>query len=398
MNNENENHTLSAPARVKLVGIGGMGVNTLDTLQDSSADYADCIAIDTDIRVLQESTVPLQVQIGASITRGHSTGGDPDLGRRSANGDFAKLRELFTNADLVILLVGLGGGTGSGAAPVIAQTARDEGALVISVGAMPFLFEGDERRQQAEEAVTRLKESSQAVIAMPNQHLIDETQADVPITESFQRAAEKLGSGFRVIWTLLGQRNLVNVDFISLKNMLETAGGGCSFIYVEAGGPSKAKLALSRVMKHPAVSTAQVLDQTSGLLIGVLGGEDLTLLEVQEVIQGITGAVHANARRFIGAGIDPRLRNRLAVLLLVGEKGGEQPPEATPVAREAATKPMQQPAPSTSNRKQQSSEQAELELPSAPSKGRFKGVEPTLYQGEDLDLPTFIRRGMKLSR
>ncbi len=383
---------IAVPSRILLVGVGGMGVNALKQLSPNARDYPERVAVDTDGAVLNACTAPRCIQIGAHLTEGMSTGGDVDLGRRSANGDFVKLRELFTDVDLVVLLTGLGGGVGSGAAPVIAQTARDEGALVISVATLPFPFEGEERIAIAEKSLDLLRLSSQAVITMPNQYLLDDIGADVALTEAFRKADESMGAGFKVIWQLLAQHNLINLDFISLKHMLETAGGVCTLVYAEGGGKSKAKLALNRVMSHPAIKNEKVLEEANGLLVGLMGSPEMTLLEVQEIMHGISGAVHSNARRFMGAGIDPSMKNRLSILLLVGGKSDE--PKTEPVA-EPVRRTIKKPV--STERKQPRIEQEELVLQTAP-KGRFKDVEPTIYEGEDLDLPTFIRRGMKLTR
>ncbi len=382
---------IKTPSRILLVGVGGMGVNALQNLSSSGAEYPSRVAVDTDGAVLDVSASPRCIQIGAHLTDGMSTGGDVDLGRRSANADFVKLRELFTDTDIVVLLAGLGGGVGSGATPVIAQTARDEGALVITVATLPFPFEGDERVRIAEKSLDLLRRYSQAVITMPNQYLLDALGEDVSLTDAFRKADEEMGAGFSVIWRLLAQHNLINLDFNSLKHMLESAGGVSTLVYAEGGGKSKAKLALSRVMGHPAIKNQKVLEEANGLLVGIMGSPEMTLLEVQEIMHGIAGAVHTNARRFMGAGIDSTMKNRLAIVLLVGGKAEETKPEPEPAAVQ------RQPTPVASQRKIKKAEQEELILQSTP-KGRFKDVEPTIHDGEDLDLPTFIRRGMRLTR
>lgn len=395
--NEEEGRKLetgvSTPSRSLVIGVGGMGINALQHLAGAADDYPDRVAVDTDGSVLDACAAPRCIQIGAHLTGGMSTGGDVDLGRRSANADFVKFRELFADVDLVILNAGLGGGVGSGAAPVIAQTARDEGALVISVATLPFPFEGDERVGIAEKSLDLLRRSSHAVITMPNQYLLVEIGEGVSLEDAFRKADEQMGAGFKVIWRLLAQHNLINLDFNSLKHMLESAGGVCTLMYAEGGGKSKAKLALTRLMNHPAIKNEKVLEEANGLLVGLLGSAEMSLLEVQEIMHGISGAVHSNARRFMGAGIDPAMKNRLSIVLLVGGKAEEPKQEPVPApepARRTVTTLKSEP-------KKSKAEQEELVL-QPTSKGRFKDVEPTIRDGEDLDLPTFIRRGMKLTR
>ena len=386
-------------SRLLLVGVGGMGLNALDMLQADSSAFADLVAIDCDQDVLASCQAPRRVLIGSRLTQGHSTGGDSGLGRRAANGDFPQLRELFTKADLVVLLVGLGGGLGSGAAPVIASTARDEGALVITVATLPFAFEGSDRMKLAQEIIPTLRESGHGLVLMPNDDISEANQSGVSLTDALQQGAQELSKGFQLLWTLLGQRNLINVDFISLKNMLERTNGACRLVYVEASGPNKAKLLVKRLEDHPALKSEEVLKGPSAFLLGVLGSQDMTLVDVSTVAEAVEQRSSDETFRVVGAGIDPAGGNRMRALLLIGAAGetGTEIKAAPP--RELERKPLKpvRPAPAKPAGRKQTA-QEELDLPSVVSKGRFKNVEPTIVQGEDLDLPTFFRRGMKLSR
>lgn len=386
-----------SPVRVVVVGLGGMGINSLNHLGASSEVAVTRVAIDTDRAVLDSADTGRRIQIGIRLAQGQSTGGDVDLGRRSVNANLPEIRALFVNVDIAIILTGLGGGVGSGGGPVVAQIARDEGALVISASSLPFPFEGDARMHTAEEALEKLRQAGHAAITLPNRYLLAEAVPDQPLPEAFSRAAGQLGAGFAVLWKLLGRRTLINLDFISLKNMLEGSDGLCSFVYAEGAGKGKVRLVLQRIAEHPALQEHGGLGHASGLLIGLLGGEDLTLTEVEEIMQGVTGAVRSNARQFMGVGIDPARRNQVGVLLLVGGRVEEPVPERLPEVQPA--KPRKTVTPARPDRPAGKAEQKELELPTAPpSKGRFKDVEPSIYHGEDVDLPTFLRRGMKLSR
>lgn len=387
-------------SRLLLVGVGGMGLNAVDTLQQNSSAFADIVAIDCDQDVLSSCQAPRRVLIGSRLTQGHSTGGDSSLGRRAANGDFPQLRELFTKTDLVVLLVGLGGGLGSGAAPVIANTARDEGALVITVATLPFAFEGGDRMKLAEEVIPTLRESGHGLVLMPNEDISEVSESGVSLSDALQQGAQELSKGFQLLWTLLGQRNLINLDFISLKNMLEHTNGACRLVYVEASGPNKAKLLVKRLEGHPALKSAEVLKDSSAFLLGVLGSQDMTLIDVSTVAGAVEQRTSDQAFRVVGAGIDPAGGSRMRALLLIGaagEKGTEV--KVAPSRELVERKPLKPVRPAVTKpagRKQTAQE--ELDLPSVVSKGRFKNVEPTIVQGEDLDLPTFVRRGMKLSR
>ncbi len=397
---------LRAP-RIAFVGVGGMGVNTVGALDATVSRFARRVVVDSDHATLRASPVSHTLQIGTALTGGQSTGGLMDIGRRCANTDFLKIRDSLLNTDVAVLLVGLGGGLGSGAAPMIAQTARDEGIMVISVVALPFAFEGAARAQQADTALVALRAHSDAVITVPNDHLLVEDETEAPLEEAFKKGAEQLGQGFRALWQLLGQRTLINLDFSHLKQALTANGGVSTMIFAEGGGSGKVKLVMNRIQTHPAVARDNALAQAPGLLLGVLGGEDLTVMDVQEVVLDIVGQLPEGAAHVLGVGIDPALRNRITVVALAGQEAADvdtaadagmaaaagettstAPPKAERIPRKLVTA---KPAPTT-----RKVEQEELPL-SAVSKGRFRDVEPTLYQGEDLDLPTFIRRGQRLS-
>lgn len=390
-------------SRLLLVGVGGMGLNAVDTLQQNSSAFADIVAIDCDQDVLSSCQAPRRVLIGSRLTQGHSTGGDSSLGRRAANGDFPQLRELFAKTDLVVLLVGLGGGLGSGAAPVIANTARDEGALVITVATLPFAFEGNDRMTAAQEIIPILRESGHGLVLMPNDDISEVSESGVSLSDALQQGAQELSKGFQLLWTLLGQRNLINLDFIALKNMIERTNGACRLVYVEASGPNKAKLLVKRLEDHPALKSTEGIKDASAFLLGVLGSQDMTLIDVSTVADAVEQRTSEQAFRVVGAGIDPAGGNRMRALLLIGAAGetGEKGTEvkvapSRELVERKPLKPVRPAATKPAGRKQTAQE--ELDLPSVVSKGRFKNVEPTIVQGEDLDLPTFVRRGMKLSR
>lgn len=383
---------LPAP-RLLVVGVGGMGVHTLDLLNESTADFAQAVAVDTDEMVLDHCRAARRIQIGARQTRGHGTGGDSTVGRRAANADFPQLRELFHNRELVIFLTGLGGGVGSGATPALAQTARDEGALVLAVAALPFEFEGVERMKVARSAVDRLKTAAHGLVLVPNQALFGHGEPDHPLEDALRLAAQHLGSAFRWLWSLLGQRNLIHIDWITLRGMLESCDGHCQLVVAEAGGQNRANLLLSRLLKQPVFQEMKEKAAHPNVLIGLQGSPDMTLLEVQEVVDGVMAELPPDAHRWVGAGVDRGMKGKIGAMLLLADRA-EAPPDKDEKGGTTAKSRKSEPK---SGKKQ--TEQKELGLSTAPlSKGRFKDVEPTIVQGHDLDFPTFIRRGMKLSR
>ncbi len=380
----------SSASRLTVVGVGGMGIHSLNLLHENASDFVNAVAVDCDQTVLDQCAAVRRVQIGARLTRGRGTGGDSSLGRRAANADFPQLRELFHQSDLVIFLTGLAGGLGGGATPVLAQTARDEGALVMTVGALPFDYEGEERMEAAQATINRLKTTGHGLIVVANQALFQGNESKQPLEDALGQAARQLGAALQWLWNLLGQHNLIHLDWITLKNMLESCEGVCQLAVAEAGGQQRANLLLSRLAKQPALQIASDAKEGASVLIGLQGSSDMTLDEVQTIVDGILDRCPGETSRWVGAGIDRSMKGKIGALVLVAARA-EAPPAPAPAVTRVTTK-------STAKGKTKVTEQKELGFNTIPpSKGRFKDVEPTIVQGEDLDLPTFIRRGMKLS-
>lgn len=374
------------PHRVVIAGVGGAGLNAVAHLAHDEPDGPELIVIDTDGEALNASPIPRHAQIGSGLTGGLSAGGKVDIGRRSANGDYVKVRELFRKTELLFLIAGMGGGTGTGAAPVIAQTAREAGALVIGCVIWPFEVEGPERLALAENGLSLMRRSCNTVIVLPNQSLLNDEQMDMDLAGALAASDRHFGMGLRVIWKLLGQQNLLNVDFAGLANLMEPEGSVCTFIHAEGSGKNKARLAMNRVLTHASLSDDAKMQGVHSVFMGLLGGDDMTLKETHDVLLGLTEKFASSPRRCIGAGIDSTMKNRLsvAVLMNMAREGEGMPP-----ASEGRTAKLERTA--------KGGEQGEFKY-DLTNKGRFKGVEPTLYEGQDLDIPTFLRRGMKLSR
>jgi cell division protein FtsZ len=393
--------TLHLPDRVLMVGVGGMGINALQQYAASGDRYPAMLAVDTDGASLQRGGLRDQVQLAPHLAQGLSTGGSVQMARRCAHADVVELRERLIHQQQLVLFAGLGGGVGSGAAPVIAETARDEGALVLSIVTMPFSFEGEERKRQADEALRTLRAASHAVIVMHNDDWLAGDAVGLSLTAAFRQANQQLGDGLRVLWHLLAEPTLINLDVQSVFRMLEGGDGDCAFLYVRASGGDKVQTALASVREHAAVRERRALEEARGILVGLIGGPDLTLADVHVLVREVTADVPAEARRFMGAGIDDALRDQLSVCLLVAGSAAAQ--QGAAAVDETATKPKPKrrlvaPVDSRKVNKPVPPQQGELVLDPVPAKGRFKDVEPTLYEGEDLDMPTFIRRGMRLSR
>ena len=400
--------------RVLLAGGGGGGCNALGTLRAHWVDAPEMVVMHTDSQMLSACPIPSRVVLGLALTRGLSAGGDPEIGRRAAEEAQENLRQTFSDVDLAVVVAGLGGGTGTGAAPVVCRAAREAGATTLCFCTLPFFFEGQQRRMRAEDGLRELRQSADAVIALPNQRLMEWVDPSTQVTSAFTLVDQVIGSSVRALWKLLSQPGLINLDFADLRRLVESSGGTLAMAFGEAEGEHKAQGAVAKLAESPLLEHGSVLAAAHGLLVGVLGGPDMTLLELQAIMSAVTGMARPDVSLHMGTAIDPEYAGRVAITLLATEHrdlpepaaeakapapdaeaapeaaaGADGAPAAAPAA-EGKAKPDKR---SGKNR----TVQTELTFEKT-GRGRFLNVEPTLYEGEDLDVPAFLRRGIKLPR
>jgi cell division protein FtsZ len=427
------------PIRIKVIGVGGAGGNAVTHMVGEGFPGVEFIAINTDAQALDRCAAREKLVLGSGITRGLGTGGDPELGRATAEQDCEKIRALCAGADIVFMVAGLGGGTGTGAGPVVAQAAKDAGALVLGIVTTPFDFEGGRRQQQAQQGLQLLKFSADSVICVPNQKVLKLVDEKTSVVEGFKICNELLAGGVRGIWRLLTQTGLINIDFADLCAITRGRHADSSFAAAEATGENRGERVAEKLMAHPLIESGQILSQADSVLISIQGGPDLTMAEVNRVME-LIGRHCENAHVIMGAAIDAKFANRLSVTLVASKRsedhqsargGGEAsvPPAAAPAPDStsgSAGSPTENlldpgktarpssrfvppPPPLTPERKEQLSRQRgrgwknaarvlQRELPlEIVSKGRFEKSEPTIHRGEDLDVPTYIRRGIALN-
>ncbi|HWD20669.1 MAG TPA: cell division protein FtsZ [Verrucomicrobiae bacterium] len=413
---------------IKVCGVGGAGCNAVGYIAQSSLTDVELFALNTDAQALERCAVGRKLVLGAARTRGLGAGGDPDVGRAAAEEDVEQMRALCTGADIVFILAGLGGGTGTGAAPVLARVAAEGGALVLGVVTLPFEFEGARRQRQAELGLLQLKQGADAVICLPNQKLFQILDEKTSVVEGFKVSNALLADGLRGVWRLLSQTGLINVDFADLCAVTRGRHAASSFATAEAGGDNRAEQALEKLFAHPLLDGGQLLGSSDTVLVSIVGGPDLTMAEVSKVMQPINRQAE-NAHVIFGAAIDEQYAGRLSVTLIASRQNGEDGRRLTVLpGPETATgngsdlqfldkgesvRPASRiivPAPELSeekklamlnrqsgrNRKRPSRLQKELPL-EIVFKGRFERSEPTIRHGEDLDVPTYIRRGVPLN-
>ena len=406
---------------IKLIGVGGGGANAVDRLKMENLDRLQLAVINTDFKALSTSPVQDKILIGTSLTRGLSAGGDPELGRKAAEADADKIAEIVKDTDLVFLVAGLGGGTGSGATPVVAEVAAAAGAVVIAFVTMPFSFEGGRRRKQAEEALAELRRVCDAVIPLANDMLLQEGTEQTSVLDSFARADEWIGRGIKSIWAMLSRTGLINVDFTALRQVFQQRGGKTLFGLGVGDGENPAQAALEDLKQCPLLHTPEYARKADRLLINITGGADLSLTKVQELMTAITEEFGREAHVLMGAAIDEGLQGRVEICVIgTTDLGGRNfarrttaIPARKPADRNAAVTTTSVASESTTNFKTMVTtdqarspsavhaakpKQDEFGFGTAPveNRGTFDKSDRNLFEGQDLDVPTYLRKGIKV--
>src|SRR3954471_13992377 len=318
---------------IKLVGVGGAGANAVDRLKMENLERLQLAVINTDLQSLASSPVQDKVLIGMSVTRGLGAGGDPELGREGAETDREKIAAVVKDCDLVFLVTGMGGGTGSGASPVVAEIAAETGALVIAFVTMPFSFEGGRRLKQAEEGLRALRQVCDAVIPLPNDVLLQEAADNETVLDSFARADEWIGRGVKSIWSMLFKTGLINLDFATLRQAFQHRGGKTLFGLGEGSGANAVSDAISSLKLCPLLHTPEFSRKADRLLVNITGGADLTLPKVNELMSAITDQFGRDSHIIMGAVIDEDMPGRVEVCIIgTSDMGGRGVQPRRPVA------------------------------------------------------------------
>ena len=449
---------------IKIVSVGGAGLNALDRIVLDGLERADVVAINTDVHSLTSSVATRKVQLGRSVSRGLGAGGDPDVGYQAALESADEIREALADASVIFICSGLGGGTGSGAAPYIAHAAREAGALVIAFVTLPFGFEGKRRNAQAREALARLSEFAHAVVCFENDRMGDLTPPQAGIHQAFAMADFTISQSVRSIVNLIQQPGLIRIGFDDLLAALRTRNGRCLFAYGESDSDNRAHDALTQALKNPLMDRGRMLADASHVLIQVAGGPGMTLSEVEILMQELGRHVSDQTQILFGAVVDTRLGDRLSVTIISSLSAEEEatllqtPPAPNSASAASPVREHYQPAPphpeiqpeeaavesfpieeaipfeepvappmpadstviptrngepepamSTPHEKSvpRKEKKASAEKSATPAKqevlqfepatrGRFEKSEPTIIEGEDLDVPTYLRKHIKV--
>jgi len=465
---------------IKVAGVGSAGSNALDRVLLDGMDKNDLIAVNTDVRALASSVAARKVQLGRTSTRGLGTGGDPELGYQAAIESADEIRQAIAGARMIFICAGLGGGTGSGAAPVVAQLAREAGSLVIAFATLPFSFEGKRRAAQAQDALTRLNEVANAVICFENDRMGDMVAPKAGIHQAFGVADMTISQSVRSIVNLIQRPGLIRIGFDDLFAALRSQYGRCLFGFGESDSDNRAHDALTQALKNPLMDKGRMLSEAAHVLVQIAGGPAMTLSEVEILMRELGRHVRDHTQIVFGTAVDGKMGDRLSVTIISSLAGDDSPvqqlaprPEpflapppaaleqieelpaipreeieadldvpvsdalgisaaGTTFAIPAATDPIPfaspppvaentppAPVPSPSAKKPTPrlvppKKKAVIEKETKPPKekyvqakqevmqfepvtrGRFEKSEPTIVEGQDLDIPTFLRKNIRV--
>jgi cell division protein FtsZ len=387
----NRDSAVVPSSRIRIMGLGGAGCSIIDRMGDRFEGGPASVAVHTNASTLGQSRAPVRLQIGKISTDGSGSGGDPAVGKRSAEDDTELLKGLFDNTDIMFLIAGLGGGTGTGAAPVITRMARDAGVLTMCLTTLPFSFEGAARTKCAEKGLRELLKASELVIVLPNDRLLEEGGEDISLEESYEKVDEAMAIGISAIWQLVSQQGMINIDFADLRNVGRGAGGACAFGYGCGEGPDRAVAATEAALSC-AMLGRTTLARSEALMVGIVGDSSLGLREIDTIMSTVNRKTRRGARVFMGAVADQGTEGQLLVTIMAAEHWKDRTtPERDAKARRKTRKRI------PTEVEGMAVTQADLNLVTV-GRGRFKDVEPTILDGEDLDVPTFIRHGIPIER
>lgn len=300
-------------ARIKVVGVGGGGCNAVNRMIESGIEGVDFIVVNTDAQALQLAKAETRIQIGEKLTRGLGAGANPEVGKKAAEESREALTNALRGADMIFVTAGMGGGTGTGAAPIIAEIAKELGALTVGVVTKPFRFEQKRRMHQAEQGVANLKEKVDTLIVIPNDRLLEIVDRNTPVLEAFREADNVLRQGVAGISDLIAVPGLINVDFADVKSIMTERGSALMGIGV-ATGENRAAEAAKNAICSPLLETS--IDGARGVLMQVAGGNNLSLWEVNEAADIVSSAADPDVNMIFGAVISPELEDEIIVTVI----------------------------------------------------------------------------------
>ncbi|OGK19796.1 cell division protein FtsZ [Candidatus Roizmanbacteria bacterium RIFCSPHIGHO2_01_FULL_39_8] len=302
------------PAKIKVVGVGGGGGNALSSMiADGGIAGVEFVAVNTDAQALLNNKATIKIQIGENLTKGLGSGGDPEVGRQAAEESRERLKDDLSGADMIFITCGEGGGTGTGASPIIAEIGKETGALTVAVVTKPFEFEGTKRKYAADEGIQNLKDKVDTMIIVPNQRILQVIEKKTPILEAFRKINEVLHQGVKGIAELITTPGLINVDFADVRTVMSNAGTALMGMGV-GSGEKRAMAAIKQAISSPLLDVS--IEGARGVLFNVVGGSDLTMSEIDEAASIISKTVDPDADIIFGAVIDDKMMDQIKITLI----------------------------------------------------------------------------------
>ncbi|ENQ3104606.1 cell division protein FtsZ [Bacillus sp. 491mf] len=366
-------------ANIKVIGVGGGGNNAVNRMIENGVQGVDFIAVNTDAQALNLSKAETRMQIGGKLTRGLGAGANPEVGKKAAEESKEQIQEALRGADMVFVTAGMGGGTGTGAAPVIAQIAKELGALTVGVVTRPFTFEGRKRATQATSGIAAFKENVDTIIVIPNDRILEIVDKNTPMLEAFREADNVLRQGVQGISDLIATPGLINLDFADVKTIMSNKGSALMGIGIGTG-ENRATEAAKRAISSPLLETS--IDGAQGVIMNITGGTNLSLYEVQEAADIVASASDPEVNMIFGSVINENLKDEIVVTVIAtgfDDSISMQPPKPITRSSVTTTKSAQQPV--------QPVKQREV-------KREVKREEPVSERHtdvDDIDIPAFLR-------
>ena len=386
-------------ARIKVIGVGGGGCNAVNRMIDEGLQGIEFIAVNTDAQALLLSKAPTRVRIGDKVTRGLGAGGNPEQGRKAAEESAEELYEVLKGSDMVFVTSGLGGGTGTGAAPIVAQIAKEVGALTIGVVTRPFTFEGARRQQSAEAGISKLKEHADTLIVIPNDRLLQIVDKRASLQEAFKTADDVLRQGIQGISELITVPGLINLDFADVRAIM-SEGGAALMAVGRASGEDRARIAAEMAISSQLLDIT--IDGARGILFNITGGQGMTLFEVNTAAAIIKETAHPECNLIFGAVVDPSLGEELRITVIATGFDRAAPTStvfdrASVTATDSRTRKIEDPqqAHSVQQRQRPAAEPPRPDQPVRPTPQQQQSTQSdfqrVVINTEDLDVPAFLR-------
>ena len=408
----------AAVSTIKVIGLGNAGLAVLQQLAREEGAPPDLVAMHTDAKAVGSSPAPRKIQLGRDVAKGLGAGGDAARGRASASESLTEIRSECGGTELVILVAGLGGGTGSGAASVVAEQAKKAGALVVAVVALPFAAEGSKKRELADEALARLARHCLAVLCFENDRLVEIVPTGTAVAEAFGASAAQLSLAVRALTQMVGLPAVLPVGLDELQQVFEGADARCHFGYGVGAGPDRMRLAVEEALRSPLLEQGKLLSEPGSVLLHLTGDSGLSLSEMQSALRHLAPHLGSSTKVQVGVAADPAAGEMIGVAILACTRSGV--PAELPEDEQDFTPPVEAPAEMAETAeaavegangatpakaagkrgkggKKSETGQTQEELPlDQAMRGRFKDLDPTMVDGQDLDIPAFIRMRIRL--